>query len=169
VKTLCTLRAALADPALLGSVLAGDSWRLWRTLLIAANGEALDDDEREAFKKFTGREREPGKRVEELVGVIGRRGGKSRAISVLACYFAGLCDHRDVLVPGERGVLLCIAPDQRQASITLDYAAAVFDKSPLLRQLVLARNSDGCSSRTASTSRCGRPRSADCAAPPMWR
>jgi hypothetical protein len=129
-------------PGLLGGALAGDSWRAWRTLLIAANGEALTDDERALFKQFTGRDCEPGRRVEELVGVIGRRGGKSRATSVLACYFAGLCDHRGSLAPGERGVLLCIAPDQRQASITLDYAAAVFDSSPLVCQLVVTRNAD---------------------------
>jgi len=36
-----TMREALTDPALLGSVLRGDSWRAWRILLIAANGEAL--------------------------------------------------------------------------------------------------------------------------------
>ena len=36
---LTSLRKALNDPELLGSVLDGDSWRNWRTLLIAANGE----------------------------------------------------------------------------------------------------------------------------------
>jgi hypothetical protein len=35
---LISLREALADPALLGSSLAGDSWAAWRTLLIAAVG-----------------------------------------------------------------------------------------------------------------------------------
>jgi hypothetical protein len=76
---LCTLRRALADPKLLGSVLSGDSWAAWRTLLIAAMGEELRDDERVIFKRLTGREREPGERVSELTAVVGRRGGKSRA------------------------------------------------------------------------------------------
>ena len=31
-----SLRQALADPALLGGVLEGESWKPWRTLLIAA-------------------------------------------------------------------------------------------------------------------------------------
>ena len=44
-----TMRAALEDPELLGTVLAGDSWRAWRILLIAAMGEALTDDERMIF------------------------------------------------------------------------------------------------------------------------
>ena len=34
------LREALSDPNLLGTAIAGDSWRSWRTLLIAAMGEA---------------------------------------------------------------------------------------------------------------------------------
>jgi hypothetical protein len=98
-------------------------------------GEALTDAEREIFTRLTGRAREPLRRVEELEAVVGRRGGKSRAMATLAAYIAGLCDHSDVLVAGERGLLLCIAPDQRQAAITLDYATAAFEASPILREL----------------------------------
>ena len=97
-----SLRAALADPQLLGNVLTGDSWAAWKVLLLAAMGEQLTDDERAVFKQLTGREHEPSQRVEEFVGVIGRRGGKSRAISVLATYIAALTEHPN-LVPGERG------------------------------------------------------------------
>jgi hypothetical protein len=75
------------------------------------------------FTQLTGREREPLQRVQEFAAVIGRRGGKSRAMAVLATYIAGLCVH-DALVPGERGVLLCVALDQRVAKIILDYAEA---------------------------------------------
>jgi len=54
--------------------------------------------------------------------VIGRRGGKSRAVATLATYIAGLCEHSDALVPGERGVLLCVALDQRVASLPFSVA-----------------------------------------------
>src|SRR4029078_11320241 len=60
--------------------------------------------------------------------------------AVLSTYIGGLCEHP--LVAGERGVLLCIAPDQRQAKITLEYVAAAFDASPILRQLVVNRTAD---------------------------
>jgi hypothetical protein len=53
------MRAALADPQLLGNVLAGDTWEAWRVLLIGAMGERLTDAERQVFKKLTGSEREP--------------------------------------------------------------------------------------------------------------
>jgi phage terminase large subunit-like protein len=135
-----TLRKALADPQLLGRTLSGESWHAWHALLIGAMGEKLTDEERETFRKLTGREREPGQRVEELVCVVGRRGGKSRAMATLACYVAGLCEHD--LAPGESGVTLLIAPDQRQAKIALDYATAVFEGSPVLSQLVANRTQD---------------------------
>ena len=128
-----TLREALSDPNLLGTAIAGDSWQSWRTLLIAAMGEALREDEREIFSQLTGREREPLQRVDQFAAVVGRRGGKSKAIATVATYIAGLCDHRDALVPGERGVLLCVALDQRVAKIILDYAEACFDRSPILK------------------------------------
>jgi hypothetical protein len=56
-------------------------------------------------------------------------------MATLATYIAGLCDHCDALVPGERGVLLCVALDQRVAKIILDYAKACFERSPILKQL----------------------------------
>jgi hypothetical protein len=135
MKPRISLRDALDDPNLLGSMLADDSWRAWRTLLIAAMGESLTTDERELFKQLTQREREPGTMVEEFAGVIGRRGGKSRAIAALGTYIAALCEHRS-LVPGERGVLLIIAPDTKQADICLGYIIANFEQSPILSKLI---------------------------------
>jgi hypothetical protein len=53
------IRDALEDPLLLGHVIPDKSWVTWRTLLIAAMGEQLLDSERQIFKQFTGRDREP--------------------------------------------------------------------------------------------------------------
>ena len=70
------------------------------------NGRATDDAERATFKAVTGRDAEPGTRVEQLTCIVGRRGGKTRGLSVLTAYIAGLCDHTDVLTVGEVGVCL---------------------------------------------------------------
>jgi hypothetical protein len=67
VKAAIAMRTALSDPALLGRALAGPSWEAWRAMLIAANGERLNAAEREVFQRFTGRQREPGQRIEERV------------------------------------------------------------------------------------------------------
>jgi hypothetical protein len=72
----------------------------------------------------------------------GRRGGKTRAMSALACYIAGLCEHRDTLDAGERGVALLIAPDTKQAKVALEYCTGIFDGTPILRQLIAGRTAD---------------------------
>ena len=47
-----------------------------------------------------------------------------------------------MLVAGETGVVLLIAPNQRQAKISLDYAEATLKASPILRQLIANRNAE---------------------------
>jgi hypothetical protein len=138
----CTIRRALADPNLLGRALAGDSWAPWRTLLIAAMGEELADEERELFKQLTGREHEPGRRVDELVLVVGRKGGKTRCMALLAVYLATLVDHRAALSVGERGVVLVVAQSQAVAKVLLRYAEGIIRQSPLLRSLVVNHTQD---------------------------
>jgi hypothetical protein len=137
-----TMRAALTDPELLGSVLAGDSWLAWRILLIAAMGEALDDDERIIFRRLTGRDREPGERCDELVILAGRRGGKSRAIAVLLIYISVFIDHSAVLVAGERPVCLCLAPSQKQAGVVFGYVLGVLESLPLFQGLIKSKTSE---------------------------
>jgi hypothetical protein len=78
-----SLRTALETDDLLASALPGDSFALWRTMLIAAMGENLDQREAAAFRTYTGRE-PPTDPVRELVAVVGRRGGKPRGSRALA-------------------------------------------------------------------------------------
>ncbi len=137
-----SMREALADPQLLGLALPGDSWRAWRTMLIASRGEPLTPEELDIFREVTGRDAPPPSPAEECTYAIGRRGGKDRAASVMAAYLAALCDHQHVLARGERGVCLCLGPDQRQAAITHNYIAGVFEQSPLLSKMVVNKTAD---------------------------
>jgi hypothetical protein len=147
MKKITSMRDALADPALLGNVLPGPTWFTWRTLLIAIAGEPLLrtpilKNERRLFKKLAGGRAEPGKLVKTFVAVVGRRGGKTRASSVLAAYLAAFCDYSEVLSPGERGVVLFLALNQQQAQISFRHAAAIFDSVPLLRELIVSRTAN---------------------------
>jgi hypothetical protein len=137
-----TMRRALSDPALLGDVLRGDSWQAWRVILIAAMGEPLTDGERIIFHKLTGRPQEPGERVEELLAVVGRRGGKSRAIAVLCVFIAVFIDHSAVLVVGERPVVICLAPSQKQAGVVFGYVAGILESTPMLAMLVKSKTAE---------------------------
>ena len=137
-----TMRRALEDPKLLGSILPGDSFLPWRVILIATMGGPLSEEERALFQKLTGREREPGQMVKELWVVGGRRGGKTCAGAVLAVYLAALCDYRSKLRPGERGRFLFVAQTMEQARIGFDYAADIFESVPSLRRLVVKHTAD---------------------------
>ena len=87
MKPRISLRQSLQYPNLLGGALSGDS----------RNGRipSLKTSARHS-------ERSPAAvasraRVDQFAAVIGRRGGKSRAMK-LATYIAGLCDHSDAFI-----------------------------------------------------------------------
>jgi hypothetical protein len=136
------MRATLSDPAYFGSLLGGESWAAWRVLLIAIVGERLDKHERPIFETLTGRSREPGEPVESFWGIIGRRGGKTRAMAVLAAFLAACCDHRHVLAAGERAKLPILAASTEQAQTAFNFIEGVFQASPNLHPLVESVNSD---------------------------
>ena len=62
MKPLFTMRRALDDPNLLGDVLKGDSWSVWRAMLVACMGEQLTDEERAIFTEQASISRAPGRR-----------------------------------------------------------------------------------------------------------
>lgn len=136
MKPLVSMRQALADPELLGNAIPGDSWSLWRTLLIAAMGEALTDDERQAFTAVTGRPQEPLERVDEFWNIVGRRGGKTRAAGTLGAYLAALCDWSDKLASGERGVLPIMAASTLQGTRAFNHVAGILKDSPILSTMM---------------------------------
>src|SRR5215207_4931363 len=136
-----TLRRALDDPHLLGTVLPGETWAAWRALLIAAMGEPLTDEERETFTRLTGRLSEPLERVEELWAVVGRRGGKTKAGAALSVYLAALCEHPNVAV-GERPLSLFVSQNQKQASVAFNYALGILNSVPLLSELIASSSAD---------------------------
>ena len=119
-----------------------NSWAAWRILLIAAMGEPLTLEERVVFELLTGRPQEPQERVEEMWAIIGRRGGKTRAVAVLAAYVAALVDFSDVLAPGERASLPIMSASTWQASKAKQYLSGIFAEVPALKRLVENETAD---------------------------
>ncbi len=122
--------------------LPGGTWSAWRTLLIAGNGEKLTAAERKVFTEFTGRAREPLKPVKQFVAVAGRRAGKTQAVGAYGTYLGAVCDHRGVLAPGETGILLALAQDQRVAVKILDFVESNLMRSKILKQRFVGRSQD---------------------------
>lgn len=134
MNRLFSMRDALEDPKLFGHprIMGEDTWKPWRTLLIAAMGERLTSDERAIFTLLTGRAEEPCEPVEEFWNIIGRRGGKTRGAAVLATYFACCVDFSDKLAPGEIGTIPVLAASTYQAGKAIGYIRGILDTSPLL-------------------------------------
>jgi hypothetical protein len=125
------IAAALTDRALLGAAL-GDlqPWATWLATLKAAFGEALNRGERRAFDAVAGGRSPPGKKVRELIAIVGRGGGKSRMAGLIAAYVATCIKHE--LAVGETGMVLVLAMSQDQARIVFDYACGFLQASPIL-------------------------------------
>lgn len=134
--------AAIDDPALLGASIKDPvSWRPWRALLAAAFGLPMDDEAADLFRACTGRSALPTAPFEWLWLCIGRRGGKSFTMSILACYMACFRDWRKYLSPGERAVVLLVAADRDQAKILLRYINGILS-TPVLQTLVIGQTAD---------------------------
>jgi hypothetical protein len=142
LRKIITMREALESPAYFGALLSGGSWQAWRVLLVAIVGEELTKDERVVLKGLTGRDSEPLEPVEEFWAVIGRRGGKTRAMAVLAAYLAACVDHRESLAPGERGVIPLLAASVQQAASAFAFIEGIFAVAPNLKGLVDGATSD---------------------------
>lgn len=128
-----TVDRALTDARLLGSAL-GDvaPWRTWITVLRAAFGLPLTEEERATFHSIAGDRGPPSKRVRELWCVCGRRSGKSRMAAALAVFIATFIPHK--LDAGEAGHVTVLAASRDQAQTVFAYIRAFLEESDLLRQ-----------------------------------
>lgn len=126
--------------------LSGPEWQKptrapWHALAKALSGERLTRAEVALVKAATGLERVP-RNVRLLIGLIGRRGGKSAFLAAFAVWVAVFAaDWTKLLSPGERGVVLLLAPSRRQAAILARYAAAIAG-GPLIADEVLRQTAD---------------------------
>ena len=70
-------------------------------------------------------------------------------MATLGAYIAACCDHRDVLAPGERGVLPIMAASMQQAGKAFDFVTGIFAAAPNLKGLVENQTTDTLSLSTA--------------------
>ena len=90
----------------------------------------------ELFRQCTGRRVPPGAPAAYLWLVIGRRGGKSFAMALIAVFLAVFKDWRKYLSPGERAIVLLVAADREQAKILHRYCQGILSP-PILQSSVL--------------------------------
>lgn len=146
-----TILDAMADPALFGRVFRGASWDVWRVLLRALFGLALSGEELETFRRHTGRQTPPEAPAREAWLVVGRRGGKSLIAALVAVWLACFRDYSKLLTPGERGTVMVIAADRRQARVVFRYILGFFRAIPALARLIERETRDSLDLTTGIT------------------
>ena len=125
----------LTDPECFGPLVGGASWSAWRACLSALFGVVpCDPLERAAIRTHTGRTICPTTPASSGWLIVGRRGGKSRIAAIVAVLLA--CFRRYAFAPGERGVLMAIASDRKQARVVFRYIRALLARVPMLAAMV---------------------------------
>jgi hypothetical protein len=132
----------MLDPNLFARFFADDieSWLAWRAFIAAAFGLPMTPEQLSIFRACTGRTQPPSQQMKTLVLVIGRRGGKSRVLALIAVWLACFVDHSQHLDAGELGIVQVLAADRDQAKVLLRYIKAFLHEVPMLRRLI-RRNS----------------------------
>jgi len=99
-------------------------------------------DMAELYRRCTGRSEPPTVPQTEASLVVGRRGGKSFILALIAVYLATCRDWRQYLAPGERGTVMVIATDRRQARVIFRYITALLEGVAMLANLIERKTSD---------------------------
>jgi hypothetical protein len=131
-----TIIEALDDPNLFGGMFDAPSWRPWRVFLAALFALPMDDDALAVYRHHTARTAPPAKPSRYAELVVGRRGGKSRILALVASYLACVLDHTPYLVPGEVAVVAIIAKDRDQAKVILGYVVGFLRSISLFAELI---------------------------------
>lgn len=110
------------------------TFKSWLVIAKVIDRAPLTAEELVVLKECTGLD-QPPEDLSELFLIIGRRGGKSAFMALVACYFA-VQDWRAFLAPGEHATIMVIAQDRAAARSIRDYAEGVLMNSPVLASLV---------------------------------
>lgn len=108
------------------------TWTAWTAFLGTLFGLPLSPEQAGIVRACTALEAVPGRAFNEAWVCVGRRGGKSLVLALIAIFWALFKDWRPWLVPGERGVVLVLAADRRQAQSIMRYATSLCQEVPLL-------------------------------------
>jgi hypothetical protein len=133
---------ALDDAALFAPHFRGGTWKPWRAFLAALFGLPLSEPERGIFAACTGRTTPPDEQFREAALIVGRRGGKSRALALIAVYLATFRSYGEYLAPGEVATIAVLAANRAQARSIFRFVSGMLKETPLLAPLVKEENTE---------------------------
>jgi hypothetical protein len=134
--------AALDHPKIFGPHFGGASWHPWRVFLKALFALPMDDDELALYRRHTERSLAPTEPAHEAALVVGRRGGKSRVLALVAVYLASFRDYGPYLGAGEVATIAVIAANRAQARTIFRYVTGLLRAVPALAQMIKEETAD---------------------------
>jgi hypothetical protein len=132
-----TILDAINDPNLFAPHFKNrKTWQPWFSFLASLFGLPLSPDQLDTYRAHTGRTDQPKLPFREAWLVVGRRGGKSFILALTAVYLACFHEWRKFLNVGERGTVMIVAADRKQARTIMRYITGLLRSVPMLRQLI---------------------------------
>ena len=116
-----SLSRCLDDPHLFGQFFRDESWRSWRIFLAALFAEPADEAGLAAYRVATGRTAWPSAPFSEAALIVGRRGGKSRILALIAVFLATTRDYSPCLAPGEVATIAVIAANRLAGAVDFSF------------------------------------------------
>ncbi|MCA1457755.1 hypothetical protein I6F35_32000 [Bradyrhizobium sp. BRP22] len=132
-----TLLDAVHDPQIfLPSFSDPDDWEAWWAFVAAIFAYDMTPEQLALFEKCTGRKVPPAQQVKEAWLVVGRRGGKSRILALIAVWLASFFNYKPFIARGQRAVVQVMAADREQTREIMDYIKGFLAESRMLSRLV---------------------------------
>lgn len=113
-----------------------DTWEAWMTFLCALFDLPMTKTQYEIYHKCTKRECVPAEPAHEAWLVVGRRGGKSFIMALVAVFLGCFRDYKQFLAPGEKATIMIVSADRKQSRIIIRYVKALMTRIPMLKQLI---------------------------------
>jgi len=136
-ENLAQVSAALDDSEVFAPLFQDrNTWAVWRAFLASLFALPMSNDQLATYRECTGRNSPPTRPAKEAWLVVGRKGGKSRMLALIATFLAAFIDWRKFLSVGERGVVMVVAQDRDAAQWIMQYISGNFHSVPMLEQLI---------------------------------
>ena len=125
------------DPKVFGQHFKGGTFDAWLAFLAALFALPMTAEQLAIYRKHTGRTDPPTQPAKEAWLVVGRRGGKSFILAVIAVFLACFKDWRGHLAAGEHGTLMIIAEDRKQCRAIMRFIRGLLHGAPMLRRTIV--------------------------------
>ena len=96
----------------------------------------MSADQLDIYRRCTGLSAPPTASAIEAWLIVGRRGGKSFVLALIAVFLATFRDWQPHLALGERGTVMVLAADRRQARVIMRYIKGLLQNVPMLARLL---------------------------------